>query len=206
MLDAIDALAHAHSRGVMHGDISIGNLFSVDGKIILIDWECGKLFGDDELAGVRYGTRETMAIGYLLGRPYVPSFDVESLILCFLQIVTISVVIPESNAKKWSKVVKSLRWGEPFGVVSEERQLATDRAALWGDGEAMKEIVGILEGSHRSLAELLSSIAKLDVPKWSDQGLDDDLNGGEQGGVVKEEQWEELRTVFRDAKPFSWED
>ena len=44
----LEALAHAHIRGVLHGDIKPGNLMLDDGSIRLFDFGLGRIVGKDE--------------------------------------------------------------------------------------------------------------------------------------------------------------
>ncbi|WP_147528531.1 protein kinase domain-containing protein, partial [Acinetobacter baumannii] len=47
-LALLEALAYAHTQGVLHGDIKPGNLMLDDGNIRLFDFGLGRIVGDDE--------------------------------------------------------------------------------------------------------------------------------------------------------------
>ncbi|KAL8287160.1 hypothetical protein RQP46_003612 [Phenoliferia psychrophenolica] len=206
MMDAIDALEHAHSRGVTHGDLATGNLFSSKGRILLLDWELGQYRkeGGGKSSQERMGTRDTMATGQLEGNPATPADDVEALLMCFLKIATRRIVPSPERKATWDSKVDQLFWERAALTVPDEILVAV-RQAMWGNGNAIANIIDLLVDSHRPLAELLFDVARLNVPLWTDGGIDrTTLRRLRSDGMVSLEQWETLRKVFQDAKEFLW--
>ena len=82
--EMLDALAHAHSRGVLHRDIKPENvMFRTDGsgrRVVLIDFGLSRLRDDAPLTatGVCVGSPSYIAPERLLGQPYDGRADVYS--------------------------------------------------------------------------------------------------------------------------------
>jgi serine/threonine protein kinase len=79
-----DALASAHRRGIVHGDVKAANiLFAADGRPLLADFDVARALGHlsgDQLAG----TAEYLAPELLDGAPPGPRSDVYSLaVVCY---------------------------------------------------------------------------------------------------------------------------
>ena len=84
--DICRALVHAHAAGVMHGDLSLGNVMrTVDGTVKVLDLGLSRLFGGDARGG---GTTGFIAPEKMLGDPADARSDVFAtgvLLFCLLR-------------------------------------------------------------------------------------------------------------------------
>jgi TolB-like protein len=79
-------LAHAHAAGVVHGDITPGNVFvCADGRVKLLDLGLARLFGSPESAG---GTRGYVAPELRTGAPSSERSDVYALGVVLFRMIT----------------------------------------------------------------------------------------------------------------------
>jgi len=89
--EVLDALAHAHSRGVVHRDVKPGNiLIGADGRAHLTDFGVARLSGESglTLTGSLVGTVAYMAPEQALGDQVGPAADVYSACLVLYECLT----------------------------------------------------------------------------------------------------------------------
>jgi TolB-like protein/Tfp pilus assembly protein PilF len=85
-VDIATGLAHAHAAGVIHGDVTPGNVFLCsDGRVKLLDLGLAQVFGSSESAG---GTRGYMAPELRTGAPGSERSDVFALGVVLFKMVT----------------------------------------------------------------------------------------------------------------------
>ena len=84
LLEACEALGVLHENGLVHGDISPGNLIVSDDRIVVTDYDCVGPVGEQALAP---GTVEYCSPSYLEGLPAEPADDLYALASSFFQIL-----------------------------------------------------------------------------------------------------------------------
>ncbi|MFQ5460697.1 MAG: protein kinase, partial [Anaerolineae bacterium] len=107
-----EALDAAHAAGVVHGDVTPGNVLITDeGKIKLCDFGVGRLVGDDPLAP-RAGTPHFVAPEVLDGQDARPRADVYSLGVMLFEALTGS--LPYETRGRPSEVLQRIQEAEPI--------------------------------------------------------------------------------------------
>lgn len=141
-LDACEAIAYAHSQGVLHRDLKPSNiLVGRFGETLVVDWGLAGPVG----AGSSAGTPDYMPPEQARGEGLQPTADVFALGVTLRTILTGAAASPELSA-----IVERATQVDPAARYPDGRALAEDVAA-WFEGRRV--------AAHRySLAELMARI------------------------------------------------
>jgi hypothetical protein len=172
-----DALAHAHSRGVIHRDVKPGNILipeaPADGVVAkLTDFGIARIAGDDALTatGDVVGTLAYMAPEQAEGRGATAASDLYALALVLYEALTGVNPVRQANAAATARQVGSrlpplrrLRRDLPRGLAA-----AIDASVLPDAG-----MRGSLDSLRLALAEALSDVddepGTVQAPEWTER-------------------------------------
>lgn len=137
-----EAIAFAYKRNVLHRDISSGNvLFTPDGKLVWIDWECATPVGSIARSLERTGTLDTMSVRALRGSPFVhlPHQELESGVYLIWKLVMTNkrLIIRRKDESLFTETSKSYFWE----VAAEPVMVANSRIAMWGENALVESLV-----------------------------------------------------------------
>ncbi|KAK4049724.1 hypothetical protein OIV83_003999 [Microbotryomycetes sp. JL201] len=155
------------AAGVLHRDISIGNVLHSQGQLVLTDWDCAwakTLDNSSAERRQRTGTLDTMAIAVLKPADSRPRnstpfnhdllHDLESAVYVFLKIVWWHLRLSASpdESEFWNEV---LLFDNP---TVDTLTIAGQRALLWGDLESSQHLDEWLRNTSPELARVVSAL------------------------------------------------
>ncbi|TMQ08497.1 MAG: serine/threonine protein kinase [Deltaproteobacteria bacterium] len=179
LLSAIDAIAHAHRRGVIHRDLKPANILVGDlGEVVVIDWGLAKVIGEDDergdssampsdslrtQVGSVFGTPGFMAPEQARGEELDPRSDVYALGATLYQLLagapphagpSATEVIARTGSRDVTPVDVVAPGAPPELVTIVGKALAFDPAGRYPDAGALGEDVrrflsGQLVAAHR---------------------------------------------------------
>ena len=150
VVEVARALAHAHARGIVHRDLSTGNVFLCeDGHVKVLDLGMAQAFGRRKLEG---GTPAFMAPEQRRGAPEDERTDVYALGLMLYRMLTWESPFPddEGRAASGSRPAPMLDVPESPGVPPVvARMLAKDPVDRYRDaGEVVVALTPLLRGAE----------------------------------------------------------
>jgi len=167
LLAAMDAIAHAHKRGVIHRDLKPGNILVGDnGETIVIDWGLAKVLGESDtdpgeamvapqdslktLAGAVFGTPGFMAPEQARGEDLGAQADVFALGATLYQLLvgrapiagkSATEAIESSMQRKITPVAEAAPHAPPELVAIVEKALAFDQGDRYANAGGLAEDV-----------------------------------------------------------------
>jgi hypothetical protein len=167
VLAAIDAVAHAHRRGVIHRDLKPANILVGElGETVVIDWGLAKVIGEDDdqpgtaiavpgdslrtQLGAVFGTPGFMAPEQARGEPLGPRGDVYALGATLYQLLagapphagtSASEMIESAGRREVAPVATAAPGAPPELVAIVDKALAFDQAGRYPDAGALGEDV-----------------------------------------------------------------
>lgn len=174
-IQLVEAVEFACQRGIMHRDISSGNvLITPDGQLVWIDWECAVTLDASASSQQRTGTLETMSTEALQGGPFLhrPRHDLESVVYLMWR----SGMHP--SRLKLSDELQRYR-AAVLGSAEDFRDpimLSGKHAALWAINPERKalSVVALLKNLPDSFASLLRQASHIpEIDPNGDHPIDD---------------------------------
>jgi hypothetical protein len=151
-LEIAKAIAHAHANGVIHRDLTPGNVFLCgDGHVKVLDFGMAQAFGRRKLDG---GTRDYMAPEQLRGDPEDERTDVFALGVMLHQLVSGAVPFPNAGAVQGASEAPRLDVPEEPALADlVARMLQKDPARRpRSGGEVLASLATIAEAASRTQA------------------------------------------------------
>jgi eukaryotic-like serine/threonine-protein kinase len=153
VVEVARALAHAHAKGIVHRDLSTGNVFICeDGHVKVLDLGMAQAFGRRKLEG---GTPAFMAPEQRRGAPEDERTDVYALGLMLYRMLTGEAPFPDDDerAASGSRPAPMLHVPESPGVPPVvARMLAKDPVDRYRDaGEVVAALTPLLRGAEGSV-------------------------------------------------------
>lgn len=183
--EIVDALSHAHHRGVVHRDVKPDNVMLSGRHALVMDFGVAKAVSEASgrnqvtTAGVALGTPAYMAPEQWTGMPLTPGTDLFALGALLVEMIGGAPAFRGSNAAECMQAIlheepPSLTGGPAVEAADRviRRALARDPAERWPDAAAMAAALGEararVDGSERpgaiSLRRLLVVPFRLDPP------------------------------------------
>ena len=178
------ALAYAHSRGVLHGDLKPGNVFIGEyGEVVLVDWGLAQVLGPDgkhqARARMKAGTPEYMAPEQITksGQDLDVRSDIWSLGVILYELLTLTLPFQGANPREvlMRVMVEPLEPptqrapGRPVPAGIEDicrRALSKNRELRHGSvAELMTELEAELEGTRERLRRAEQARRALDAAR-----------------------------------------